>query len=93
MYDNNDSSILPNIMFGTEEKLYSFEFCTDDIVKVIKSLGPNKTHGHYKISIRMIKLCTPSIVKPLSILFSNCFENQCFPKECKKANIVPVYKK
>ena len=22
-----------------------------------------------------------------------CFENQCFPKEWKKANIVPVYKK
>ena len=91
--DNNDSSISPNIMFRTEQKLYIFEFCTDDMVKVIKSLGQNKAHGHYKISVRMIKLFTPSIIKPLLILFSNCFENQCFPKECKKDNIVPVHKK
>ena len=28
----------------------------------------------------------------LSILFRNCFENEYFPKEWKKANIVPVHK-
>ena len=38
----------------------------------------------------MIKLCTTSIAKLLSILFRNCFKNQCFPKEWKKANIVPI---
>ena len=67
--------------------------CIDDIVKIIKSLDPNKAHGHDEISIWMIKLCASSIAKPLSILFSNYFENQCFSKEWKKANIVPVYKK
>ena len=41
----------------------------------------------------MVKLCPTSISKPLSILFRNCFENKCFPKEWKKANIVPVHKK
>ena len=29
----------------------------------------------------------------MSILFRNCFENQCCPKEWKKANIVPVHEK
>ena len=90
---NNDSSIPPNITFATKQKLSTLEFCTDDIVTIIKSLDPNKTHGHDEISVRMIKLCATSIVKPLSILFRNCFENQCFPKECKKANILPVHKK
>ena len=33
---------------------------------------------------------TSSISKPL---FRNCHENECFPKEWKKANIVPVHKK
>ena len=90
---DNDSSIPPNITFATEQKLSTVEFCTDDIVKIIKSLDPNKAHGHDEISIRMIKLCTTSISKPLSILFRNCFVNQCFPNEWKKANIVPVHKK
>ena len=90
---DNDSSIQPNITFATEKKLSTFEFCTDDIVKIIKSLDPNKAHGHDEISIRMITLCATSIAKPLPILFRNCFENQCFPKEWKKANTVPVHKK
>ena len=90
---DNDSSISPNITFATEQKLSTLEFCTDDIVKIIKSLDPNKAHGHDEISIRMIKLCATSISKPLSVLFRNCFQNQCFPKEWKKANIVPVHKK
>ena len=90
---NNDSSIPPNITFVTEQKLSTFEFCTNDIVKIIKSLDPNKAHGHDEISVRMIKLCASSIAKPLSILFRNCFENQCLPKEWKKSNIGTVHKK
>ena len=90
---DNDSSIPPNITFATEQKLSTLEFCTDDIVKIIKSLDPNKAHGHDEISIRTIKLCATSIAKPLSILVRNYFENQCFPKEWKKANIVSVHKK
>ena len=90
---DNDSSIPPNITFATEQKLPTLEFCTDDIVKIIKSLDPNQAHEHDEISIRMIKLGATSTAKPLSILFRSCFENQCFAKEWKKANIVPVHKK
>ena len=90
---NNDSSIPPDITFATAQKLYTLEFCMDDIVKIIKSLDPNKARGHDEISIRMIKLCATSIAKPLSILFRSSLENQYFPKEWKKANIVPVHKK
>ena len=60
-------------MFATEQKSSTLEFCTDGIVRIIKSLDPNKAHGHNEISIRMIKLCATSIAKPLSILFRNCF--------------------
>ena len=89
----NGSSIPPNITFATEQKLYTFELCIDDFIKIIKSLYRNKAHGHDEISIGMIKLCASSIVKPLSVLFRNCFENECLPKEWKKANIVLVHKK
>ena len=68
---DNNSSIPPNRRFATEQKLSTFEFCTDDIVKILKSVDPNKTHEHEEISIRMIKLCASSIAKPLSFLFRN----------------------
>ena len=64
------------------------------------SLDPNKVHGHNEISIHIKKTCVSSISKPLVIIFRNCFfpdrncfENEHFPKEWKKANIVPVHKK
>ena len=45
------------------QKLSTFEFYADGIIKIIKSLNPNKAHGHDKLSIRMIKLCASSIQK------------------------------
>ena len=39
---DKDSSILPNITFATAQKLSTSEFCTDDIVKIVKSLDPSK---------------------------------------------------
>ena len=41
----------------------------------------------------MIKICDPSIVKPLSIIYQNCFNTGTFPDLWKKSNIVPVHKK
>ena len=70
------------ICFETEKRLATFEICLDDIVKIIRSLNPNKAHGHDEISIRIYPYG-----KPLAILFRNCFESECFPKEWKKANI------
>ena len=89
---DSDSSVPPNIKFETEQRLPNFKYCTDDIIKIIKSLDLNHA-GHDEISIRMIKLCASSIEKKLSILFKDFFENECFPKEWKKDNAVPVHKK
>ena len=41
----------------------------------------------------MLKLSSPSIIKPLSIIFQNCLESSIFPDDWKKGNIVPVHKK
>ena len=77
---DNNSSILANISFETEESLSTFEIYSGDIVKIIRSLDPNKAHGHDEISICMIKICASLISKPLTILFRNCLESECFPK-------------
>ena len=41
----------------------------------------------------MLKLGSPSIIKPLSIIFQNCLKSSNFPDDWKKGNIVPVHKK
>ena len=92
MIDKN-SAIPANTSFATEERLSTFEICPGDIAKIVRLLDPNKAHGHNEITIQMIKMCASSIAKPLAVLFRNCLESECFPKEWKKANIVPVHKK
>ena len=69
---DNNSAIPANTSFVTEERLSAFEICPGNIVKIIRSLDPNKTPGHDETTIRMIKMCAFSIAKPLAILFRNC---------------------
>ena len=46
----------------------------DDIATLIKNLDPNKAHGHDMIRIRMLKLCSKSICKPLDLIFQSCIK-------------------
>ena len=78
---DNNSPIPTNISFEAEKSLSTFEIRSGDIVKIIRSLDPNKAHGDDEISISMIETCASSISKPPAILFRNCFESECFPKE------------
>ena len=64
---SNSSTVPESINFVTRERLSSLESFVNDIVKIIGSLDQNKAHGHDKISIRIIKLCACSILKPLII--------------------------
>ena len=87
-------SVFPDsVDYISTAKLSSINFNNEDILKIIKSLNFNKAHGQDDISIRMIKLCGQSIVKPLSIIFKNCIDNGIFPDIWKKSNIIPVHKK
>ena len=88
-----DNQVPKNISFETDKTLSTFEICSNDIVKFIRSLDPSKAQGHDGISVCMLQLCATSISKPLQILYKNCFDNECFPQTWKNANIVPIYKK
>ena len=79
--------------YDTENRLNDINFSYDKILKVIQSLDPNKVHDHDGVSVRMLKLCCPSIIKPLFIIFCNCLKFGTLPDDWKKGNIVPVHKK
>ena len=55
-----NDSVLP-----TSRMLLTLNFNEEEIIKIIRNLSVHKTHGHDDISIRMVKICDKSILKPL----------------------------
>ena len=74
----------------THKLLSTIHFTSDDILKIIKNPEKNKTHDHDLISIRIIKICDPSIENTLQINLSIMFWQ--WKIEWKKANMIPAHK-
>ena len=89
----NNSSLPKSNTYHTENRLNDITFDDEKPLKIIQSLDANKAHEYDGISIRMLKLSSPSIRKPLSITFQNRLKSSIFPDDWKKGNIVPVHKK
>ena len=45
------------------------------------------------MSIRLIKICSTSICKPLRLIFNHCRDNGIYPCEWKKTDFVPINKR
>ena len=86
-------TILPEFTHLTDLRLNSVLFDRSKILSLIRSLNTNKAHGWDEISVRMIKICDESLVKPLEIIFTFCSNNGVYPSYWKKGNICPVHKK
>ena len=82
-----------NQLFLTQARPRYLDFNEGEIVKIIRALNINKAHGHNGISIRMIKVCDESLLKPLLILFKNSLKLSYYPDIWKKSNIIPAHKK
>ena len=92
---DKDSSVSQNITFETEQKQSTFEICSHDIIKILKSLDSLQimlmdTMKHlfdwYNYPLFQLEnLCQFSLETDLKM--------NAFLKEWKKANIVPVHKK
>ena len=89
----NDRKLPSNQFFLTQSRLSSLDFNEDEILKIIRALDIHKAHSHDDISIRMIKICGKSILKPLIILLQNLTKSSHYPDIWKKSNIIPVQRK
>ena len=90
---DNDSQIPDSAVFKTEARFYSIACEDNDILKIIRNIGISKTHSSDSISVRMVKLCDNSLVKPLSVIFQKCIKSDVFLDSWKKSDIVPIHKK
>ena len=65
----------------------------EKILKITRSLHPNKANGWDETSVRMINICDSALIVPLKIMFAKCLTSGIFPDIWKHANVVPVHKK
>ena len=79
-----NNSTLPSFQtFEISNRLSTLDIDSKKILKLIQGLNSNKAHGHDGISIRILKLCEPSKIKPFSLLFSNCLRDRVSPNDWK----------
>ena len=90
---SNSNNLPSHIKYLTDDRLSFISFSHDKIAKVIQNLDPNKAHGHDNISIRMVKVCGPSIYKPLEIIFNDALKLVFFHLNGKKVTSLLFTKK
>ena len=86
-------SEIPKFNSPIASPLTEFAISDEKILRIIRSLNPNKAHGWDDISIWMIKVCDDALLLPFRLIFENCLNQGIFPDMWKKANIVPIHKK
>ena len=89
----NNSKLPTSSSYLTDKSLPTITFSAEDIRKIIRSINPNKAHGHDNLNTRMLKLCGDAIYDPLEMTFNQALISGSFPSYWKKANIVPIHKK
>ena len=89
----NNNMLPTNQLFVTQARLGSLDFNEGEILKTKWALNINKAHGHDDNSIRLIKICDGSLLKPLFILFKNSLTLSYYSDIWKKSNIIPSHKK
>ena len=83
---NSDSSLLSELQKKSNSS-NSVSLSTEDILKINSNLDSNKALCHDEISIRMLKLCGPSVCRPSQIIYKSFLDRRQFPQEWKKANV------
>ena len=90
---NQNNSALPRFFSRCNTVLENIEIDPSKVLKIVRSLDPNKAHGWDSLSISMIKICDAEIVIPLCLIYKKCLATGKFPEIWKKANVLPVHKK
>ena len=93
LLDNGSTLPLPSFFPLPHTSLSSFTIDGGSLLNLVRSLDVHKSHGSDNISIRMLKICDSSIVKPLMLIFNNSLNQGIFPKPWKQANVTPIHKK
>ena len=65
----------------------------EEILDALRGINPHKATGFDGLSPRMLKLVADEIAEPLTVVFNQVIQAREWPKEWKRGEWVPVYKK
>ena len=73
--------------------LQDLEVSVDDVVKVLTDLKTPSAPGPDRVYPRMLKECAEIVCRPLHIIFAGSISSGYLPKDWRRANITPIFKK
>ena len=81
-----------DIDFSNDEQ-FDIDFSCTSIKQFLDNINTNKAAGPDGIHGSVLKHCSVSLCRPLSIIFKVIYNTGIIPQEWKSANIVPIHKK
>ena len=88
-----DNSTLPAFPSRTSKSISSIMISEEKMLKVLLSLNKSKSPGPDTIHPRILKELAHEISYPLTILFNTTMKHGQIPKDWKKAEVKPIFKK
>ena len=84
---------LPDFQFDTNARIDNIETTELEVKRLLTQLSMHKATGPDGIGNRVLKHCSNTLCKPLTVLFNKSLADGAFPRTWKLANVSPVYKK
>ena len=77
----------------TKDDMFNIDFNCTRVKQLLDNINVNKAPGPDGIHGCVLKNCSDSLCRPLSIIFKLIYNIGILPAEWKSANIVPIHKK
>ena len=80
-------------IYFSKDDLFDIDFSCTRVKQFLDNINTNKAPGPNGIHGCVLKYCSNSLYRPLSIIFRLTYNTGIMPADWKSANIVPVHKK
>lgn len=83
----------PILLQRTRKKLNFLNIQVSNVQRILEKLNVSKATGPDGVSPHLLRSCAAEVASPLTLIFTECFSETCWPSIWKSARIVPVHKK
>ena len=88
-----NASTLSSFLYRTNTRVKSFKISGKDILSIIKSLDPTKTHGCDNLSNKMIQICNELITISLKLIFDQSLKKRKISRNLESNKCSPCTQK
>jgi exonuclease III len=93
VFNSKNYDTLPEISIETDPDLKEVTISEEEVSIELTKVNTTKAPGPDGLSTRVLKECREELKAPITKLFNSSLNTGKIPKDWKKANVVPIYKK